>query len=179
MKLIPNLLSASRLVLSPYVYWLLWHRQYAIAFAVCFYAGISDALDGLLARRLGAASRVGAYLDPVADKIFLGGAFLTLAIDGKLELWFAILVLSRDVLILLFAASAFAFTSLRDFPPSAWGKLSTSAQIAFMLVVLLQLNGIPVGPVYTAMLWLSAILTAWSALHYAWIGYRMLVAAGS
>lgn len=178
MKLVPNLLSVSRLVLSPYVYWLLWRREYGIAFAVCFYAGISDALDGLLARRLGAASRVGAYLDPVSDKIFLGGAFLTLALDGKLELWFAILVLSRDVLILLFAASAFAFRSLRDFPPSLWGKLSTAAQIAFMLVVLLELNQIPVGPLFPAMLWLSAILTAWSAIHYAWIGYRMLAATG-
>ncbi|HTS78504.1 MAG TPA: CDP-alcohol phosphatidyltransferase family protein [Bryobacteraceae bacterium] len=174
MKLIPNLLSASRLALAPWVYWLLWRREYGIALAVCFYAGISDALDGLLARRMSAASRFGAYLDPVADKIYLGGAFLTLALDQKLQLWFAILVLSRDVLILLFAVSAFAFTSVRDFPPSVWGKLSTSAQIAFMLVLLLQLNGIPVGPLVTIMLWITSILTAWSAVHYAWIGRLMM-----
>lgn len=176
MKLIPNLLSAARLVVAPYVYWLLWHREYGMALAVCFFAGISDALDGLLARKFGAASRVGAYLDPVADKIFLGGAFLTLALDRKVGLWFATLVISRDVLILLFVAGTFAFTPLRDFPPSNWGKLSTAAQIAFMLVLLLQLNGIPVGILVDVMLWLTAALTLWSAIHYAWIGRIMMKA---
>lgn len=174
MKLIPNLLSASRLVLAPWVYWMLWHHQYAIALAVCFYVGISDALDGLLARRMGVESRFGAYLDPIADKVFLGGFFLTLALDGKLVLWFAILVLARDVLILLFAAGAFALRSLRDFPPSFWGKLSTSAQIAFALVILLQLNGFSIAPLVEVVMWLSAALTAWSAMHYAWLGRSMM-----
>lgn len=174
MKLLPNLLSGSRLVLAPWVYWLLWHHEYGIALAVCFYAGISDALDGLLARRMGVESRFGAYLDPIADKVYLGGFFLTLALDHKLVLWFAVLVLARDVLILLFAAGAFALRSLRDFPPSFWGKLSTSAQIAFALVLLLKFNGLPVDWLVEAMLWLSAALTAWSAVHYAWLGRTMM-----
>ena len=177
MKLIPNLLSASRLVIAPYLFWLLWRREYGISFGLCFIAGMTDALDGVLARRLGAASRLGAYLDPVADKIFLGGAFLTLALGGVVEMWFAILVLARDVLILGFVALAVAFTSLRDFPPSVWGKWSTALQIAFMATLLAHLVGwFGVEPVIV-LKWITAALTAWSALHYAWLGRIMLTGA--
>lgn len=167
-KHLPNLLSAARLALAPFLFLLLWRRQYGVALAVVFIAGVTDGLDGLLARRLGASSRLGAYLDPVADKILLSGAFLTLAIDGAIETWLAVLVLGRDVLILLFAAGVFLFTkSVRTFAPSIWGKASTAAQILFILAVLLHYIGFTGSPLVTALKWLTAGLTGWSGIHYA------------
>ena len=105
-KLIPNLLSAARLALAPYLFWLLWRREYGAALAVCFVAGVTDGLDGFAARKFSAFSRLGGYLDPIADKVLLSGAFLTLALDGAIERWLAVLVLGRDAAILLFAAGA-------------------------------------------------------------------------
>jgi cardiolipin synthase (CMP-forming) len=172
---IPNLLSASRLVLAPFVFVLLWRRHYSPALALLIVAGITDALDGLAARRFGAASKLGAYLDPIADKILLSGIFLTLALDGAIEPCLAILILGRDVGILLFAGGAFLFTkSLRDFPPSIWGKGSTVAQILFILALVSHLAGIGSEFVVSALKWLTAALAAGSGLDYAWRGLRMV-----
>jgi cardiolipin synthase len=172
-KLLPNLLSAARLALAPWLFALLWHRQYGLALIVIFVAGVTDGLDGLLARSFGAASKLGAYLDPVADKILLSGAFLTLAIDGAVAKWLAVLVLGRDALILLFACVAFLFTTVRSFPPSIWGKASTAAQIAYILVLLAHFTGFLSAIVVTPFEYLTAILTVWSFLHYAWTARRM------
>jgi cardiolipin synthase (CMP-forming) len=159
---IPNLLSLARLLLAPYLFLLLWRRQYGAALVVILIAGISDGLDGLLARRLGASSKLGAYLDPIADKVLLSGAFLTLALDGAMEPWVAGVVLGRDAAILLFAGGALLFTKTRrSFPPSIWGKVSTAVQIAFVVAL--------VGPVVFAiqpLKWLTVVLAGWSGLDY-------------
>jgi len=172
-KLIPNLLSAARLALAPYLFWLLWRREYGAALAVCFVAGVTDALDGLAARKLGAFSRLGGYLDPIADKVLLSGAFLTLALDGAIERWLAVLVLGRDAAILLFAAAAFLFTtSIRNFSPSFWGKASTTAQIVFIFVLLAHFSGF-LGPVWVFLAkWIAVGFTAGSWIHYAWRAVR-------
>jgi cardiolipin synthase len=169
LKYLPNLLSFARLALAPYVFLLLWRRDYRVVLALFAIAGLTDALDGFFARRFGASSRLGAYLDPVADKILLSGTFLTLALSGAIETWIAVLVIGRDVLILLFAAAAFLFSkSRRDFPPSAWGKASTAAQVAFVLAVVGQVTS-----VIPALEWLTIALTAWSGVDYAWrVGRR-------
>ena len=177
MKHIPNLLSAARLALAPYLFVLLWRRQYTLALAVCLVAGVTDGLDGLLARRLQVSSRLGAYLDPIADKVLLSGAFLTLALDGAIERWLAVVVLGRDAMILLFVAGAFLLTSIRSFRPSIWGKASTAAQIAFIGVLLAHLagfTGVFLGVfLVVAMKWLTASLAIWSGAHYAWVGVSM------
>lgn len=172
MKLIPNLLSAARLALAPYLFFLLWRHEYASALAVCFFAGLTDALDGFAARRFGAASRVGAYLDPIADKVLLSGAFVTLALSGAIARWLAALVVGRDLLILVAVAAAFLLTSQRNFPPSIWGKASTAAQIAFIFFALAQLSGLGGMRLVEALKWVTAALTAWSGIHYALRGVR-------
>jgi cardiolipin synthase (CMP-forming) len=177
-KQIPNLLSALRLVLAPFVFVLLWRRQYGLALILMIVAGVTDALDGLAARRFGAASKLGAYLDPIADKVLLSGIFLTLALDGALETWVAILVLGRDAGILLFAGGAFLFTkSLRDFPPSIWGKGSTAVQILFVLALVSHLAGTGSEFVVSTLKWLTAALAVGSGLDYAWRGLRMVKTA--
>jgi cardiolipin synthase (CMP-forming) len=173
-KIIPNLLSAARLALAPYLFLLLWRRQYGLALAVCFIAGVTDAFDGVLARRWKASSKIGAYLDPIGDKVLLSGAFLTLALDGAIEKWVAILVLGRDVLILAMAASAFLFTKIRSFPPSWWGKASTTAQICYVLALLLHFVGFfPLALVELGK-WIAVALAIWSGAHYIWIAIKVL-----
>lgn len=172
--MIPNLLSAARLAIAPYLFLLLWRREYRVALILCFLAGITDALDGLLARQLHASSRLGAYLDPIADKILLSGAFLTLALDGAVAAWLAALVFGRDLLILLLAAAGFLFMNARSFPPSIWGKLSTAAQIAFVFALLAHFSGFVPALYVDILKWMVASLAVWSGAHYAWIGVSTL-----
>ena len=171
MKLIPNLLSAARLALAPYLFVVIWRREYALALGLCLIAGITDGLDGLIARQFQAASRLGAYLDPIADKVLLSGAFLTLALDGAIDKWVAVLVLGRDVLILFLAGGAFVLTTVRSFPPSIWGKGSTVAQILFVLVLLAHFSGFASASWVEILKWLVVALTAWSGAHYCWIAF--------
>lgn len=134
---------------------------------MCFVAGFTDALDGFLARRLNVSSRVGAYLDPLADKVLLSGMFVTLAVDGAIQPWLAIIVLGRDVLTLLAVGTAYLFAGQRNFPPSIWGKASTAAQILFMFIFLLWICGWADARVLDSMKWLTVALTVWSGIHYA------------
>lgn len=142
MKYVPNILSSARLILAPYIFWLLWHRQYGAVLIWFFLSGISDGLDGWIARKWQAQSRLGAMLDPIGDKLLLSGSFLTLALAGVMEKWLAALVLGRDVVILLFAAAVLLLSKKNvDFPPTWWGKCSTFAQIAYVLALVGNLGG--------------------------------------
>ena len=122
----PNLFTLLRLVLTPFVAAAILHGQFGRAIILFFVAGASDAIDGFLARRFGASTAVGAYFDPIADKILLV-VDLSCArrcardslVDGRR--WCS----GRDLLILAMAAYGLLFTSVRKFPPSVWGKIST------------------------------------------------------
>ena len=162
MKHLPNWLSGARLALAPYVCYLLYTREYGSALWWFGAAAVSDGLDGWLARRWHAESRLGAMLDPLADKVLLSGAFAALALAGAIPWWLAAVVLGRDALILLAAAALLAWgAKQRAFPPTIWGKLSTAAQIACILAVV-----ITGGPV-TALTYVVAILALLSGLGYA------------
>src|SRR6202166_4182562 len=98
-------------------------REYGAVLIWFLLSGITDGLDGWIARRWNVQSRLGAMLDPIGDKLLLSGSFLVLALDGAMEKWLAVLVLGRDVVILLFAAGLLLFSKKKaDFPPSWWGK---------------------------------------------------------
>lgn len=146
--------------------------RYDRALLLFFLAGISDVVDGLLARRLDEATRVGAYFDPIADKILLVVIYVCLGLARAIPWWMVALVFARDLLILAMAAYGLLFTSIRKFPPSVWGKLSTFLQISAALVVMGARAGIP-APVELA-LWLMVAGTAWSGFHYAWRGIKLL-----
>ncbi len=174
MKHVPNLLSALRLALAPVLFVLLWRHEYGAALVGVAVAGLADGFDGWVARRFDASSRLGEYLDPLADKVLLSGTFLTLALDGDIDRWLAVLVLGRDAGILLFGSGAFLFTkSLRKFPPSIWGKASTTAQVAFVLVLVAHLAGAPDELLVTLGKWSTVALTVWSGIDYLWRGLSM------
>ena len=166
---LPNLLSLSRLALAlPAIYAILsgaWRAAAALLLA----GALSDVLDGFLARRWGAASRLGAYLDPIADKVLLNGTFLGLGVAGALPWWLVGLVFGRDVLILAAALVMMRWRGRRDFPPSAWGKLSTVIQALTGAVALLA-GAWPewgLARLVGVLVWLAAAATLWSGVDYA------------
>ena len=167
MKYLPNLLTAARLALTPYLFWLMVRHEYRTIIPWLIVIGVTDVVDGFLARRFQASSRLGAYLDPIADKVLLSGTFLVLALTGAMETWLAVVVLGRDVLILAAAGVLYLATGRRNFPPSPWGKLSTFVQILFLCFQIGYLSGIAVAPAVTALKWLTVVLVVVSLSDYA------------
>lgn len=163
------------MILTPLVCADILGMNYARALILCFLAGLTDVLDGLAARRLNVATSVGAYFDPLADKLLLAAIYLSLGVAGAIPWWMVALVFGRDLLILGMAAYGLLFTSIRKFPPSVWGKLSTFFQISAALVVMGSRAGIP-APVDPA-LWLMVAGTTWSGIHYAARGISLLSAS--
>ena len=142
MKYLPNLFSAARLILAPYIFWLMWRREYGAVLVWFLLSGITDGLDGWIARKWHAESRLGAMLDPIGDKLLLSGSFLTLALAGAIETWLAVLVLGRDLVILLFAVGFILLSQKKaEFPPTWWGKCSTVAQIIYIVALVGHLGG--------------------------------------
>ena len=150
--------------------------QYARGLLLCAAAGATDVIDGYLARRFDSRSRAGAYLDPLADKFLLVAVYVALFETGAAPRWMALLVLGRDALILLMAAFALAFTSIRDFPPSRWGKISTTVQVCSALVFMAARAwpGSSLEWLLPPAIWLTAATTAWSGVDYAVSGRRRL-----
>jgi cardiolipin synthase (CMP-forming) len=169
---LPNLFTLSRLVLAPFVASDILHGRDGRAIILLFAAGFTDVIDGFLARRLEISTRVGAYLDPIADKILLGVIYVCLGLAGAMPWWMVAVVFGRDVLILAMAGYGLLFTSLRKFPPSVWGKISTFLQIGAALVVLGARAGISAPVTLALALMLAATIV--SGLHYIWRGVEML-----
>ncbi len=132
---VPNQLTFLRLGFLPFFIISVKYDRYAWALAVLVVAAITDGLDGLLARWLNQRSALGAYLDPIADKLLLSSSFIVLALKQKISWWLTILVLSRDVLILTIAAVILVVRGYRPFPPSLLGKATTTAQILLVFIV--------------------------------------------
>lgn len=174
---LPNLISVLRACLAPVVFRAIWNREYENALLWLFLAAFSDILDGWLARRMKVVSRAGAYLDPLADKILLSGTYFLLGYDRVIPMWLTGIVFGRDALMLVSVVLICAFTPLRNFPPTVWGKLSTLVQIVAAFLVML--NGIlSFGPdernIRMAIYIIAALATVWSAIDYLRIGIRML-----
>src|SRR5260370_7724512 len=127
----------------------MWRHDYRGLLWPFALVGITDVVDGFLARRWHASSRLGAYLDPVADKILLSGAFLVLALTGAIETWLAAVVLGRDLLIVAGAGVLYLAKSRTAFPPSPWGKVSTFVQVLFLMFALGGLAGPNFTPALT------------------------------
>jgi cardiolipin synthase (CMP-forming) len=126
---VPNLLTLVRIVLTPFILIELSRGQYMIGGWTFGGAAFTDILDGMLARRFGAQSKVGQYLDPIADKILLTCIYAGLAMGGAVPLWIVLLIIGRDLWILVLSAVALRFTEFRNLQPSFWGKASTFFQI--------------------------------------------------
>jgi len=171
---LPNLITAVRLILTPFVVAAILRGQWNQAFWISIAAGATDVLDGLAARWLHVSSRVGAYLDPIADKLLLSISYLALGIVHVLPWWMVALVFGRDLFIVAMAAYGDAYTPIREFPPTVWGKLSTLVQIVAALAVANERGGSSISA--QPFLWAMVVTTIWSGIHYGWRGWTMLKA---
>ena len=175
----PNLLTLLRICLAPFLIAAILENRFKVGFILFVAAGLTDALDGLLARLLKQRTVLGQYLDPVADKLSLSTLFLVLLHEGLIPVRVTVLVFGRDVGILLVSAILYAAAGRREFKPSIFGKANTLAQVLAVAVVLLhQLTQAPwVVALRAFALWATMIFTVVSGLHYAWIAAHKSSAA--
>ncbi len=165
---VPNQITFLRLALLPIFLICLFYRRFDWALALLVIAGLSDGLDGLLARRLNQKSELGMLLDPLADKLLLSSAFVVLAMKGVMEWWLTILVLARDVIILATAVVIMLAAGQRTFPPSLYGKITTFLQILLLFIALTAAAFPAVGleSAVRGLVYLVAAFTVISGAHY-------------
>jgi cardiolipin synthase len=173
---VPNQLTFLRLAFLPVFLIAIEYERYDLALGILVAAGVSDALDGLLARGLNQRTPLGAYLDPIADKLLLSSSYFILALKGKIAWWLTILVLGRDVLILVACAVILITVGYRPFPPSIWGKATTFFEILLVVLVLVLAiwDNHSLGVVRHACTYLVAVFLAISGLHYSIVVSRQL-----
>jgi cardiolipin synthase len=138
---LPNFITFMRMAMIPFFVLAVAERDFLLALWILIIAGLTDAFDGFLARRMNAESMIGAYLDPLADKLLITIAYIVLTIPFGQEivipLWLTILALFRDFVIMLVAGVLYIVEGLREFPPSPLGKATTFAQVVTIAIVLL------------------------------------------
>jgi cardiolipin synthase len=179
-RTLPNLLTLLRICLAPFLVATILDGNYGLSFGLFVAAGLTDALDGVLARLLKQRSMFGQYLDPVADKALLSTLFLVLMHQGLIPVRVTVMVFGRDVGILLVAAILYAAVGRREFKPSIFGKANTAAQVAAVAAVLLhqltRTQWLELDPFVEEFRRLALdatmVLTVVSGLHYAWLVSR-------
>lgn len=169
-KMIPNFLTTMRIFLAIPIVWLILNERYSAVLWIAFIAGLSDGIDGWLARKLNVLSRFGAIADPVSDKVMLVSSYVALAIVELLPWWVIVIVVLRDVVIVTGAVAYHLLFGRYDMAPSLWGKLSTLVQIVFVLAMLTQ----QVYPVLPGIglqigLWLVVVMAFISGGHYVYV----------
>jgi cardiolipin synthase len=182
---LPNLLTIFRMVLTPVFVSMLFYQKFVWALVIFVVAGITDGLDGLLARRFDQQSQLGRILDPVADKLMLVASFVVLSMPSvfprplprhlPIPFWVTITVISRDVFILIGAAAINMVTGFRGFRPSWPGKVSTVVQIVAIAAVILAAE-VRVGAGYYLPTVYAAVfaLTLLSGIHYVFFVSRLM-----
>jgi cardiolipin synthase len=166
---IPNTLTLARIVLVPFIVWLIISHEMTAAFVLFMLAGFSDAADGYLAKRFGWHTELGAYLDPIADKALLVSIYVTLGFAGQLPVWLVIAVVSRDILII----GAFILSWMLSRPVTVYpllvSKANTLSQIVLAGLVLAELGlGLGLDQLIAVFVWVTGALTIVSAAAYFW-----------
>ena len=164
---IPNLITLGRILLVPIVVWAIASGAMWIAFVLFLGAGLSDAVDGYLAKRFNMTTELGAYLDPLADKALIVSIYITLGIYGLIPGWLVILVVSRDIMIVGAVMLSWLVGTPVKVKPLLVSKLNTAAQIVFACVVLGTLGfAYPLPKVSLVLMALVAALTLLSVAAY-------------
>ena len=176
---VPNQITLLRLGFLPIFLILISYEQYKWALLILVVAALTDGIDGLLARKLNQKSALGAYLDPIADKLLLSSSFVVLAMAKKVAWWLTLMVLSRDVLLLIVAVVIILISGYRPFPPSIYGKFTTFFQIVFVFSVVLAAaypypywERVNNGLIYTV-----TAFTVFSGFHYSFEVTRRMSAS--
>ncbi|MBM3560520.1 MAG: CDP-alcohol phosphatidyltransferase family protein [Alphaproteobacteria bacterium] len=169
---LPNAITLARLLSVPLCIWLLLGERYGAAFWVFAAAGISDALDGFIAKRFGLTSALGAVLDPLADKALLVSVYVVMGIEGLVATWLVILIAFRDLMILGGAIVLRLFADHLPLAPTLLSKANTTAQIILAASLLAEYGlGVGLGRLLDVLVWAVAASTAASFVGYlfAWV----------
>jgi cardiolipin synthase (CMP-forming) len=175
-----NQLTILRMIFIPCFVLLLLYGRPLAATLIFVLAGVTDGLDGLLARKLKQKTVLGSYLDPMADKLLMTAAFITLTIPSvpvllHIPAWLTILTISRDVLIALSVLVIHLQTGHSSFPPSILGKCTTAAQLLLVGDCLAANLSVPMAlTLFEPMLYITLALTLLSGLHYSYISARIV-----
>ena len=171
---VPNILTVVRILLTPLFVILSLRHMYPMALLVFAAAGLSDGLDGLIARWMNQRTALGAYLDPLADKLLLVSAYVVLAVLGVIPAWVSVIVITRDVIILMGIAILTLTEKKYDIRPTLLSKCTTTAQILTVILLLFDPSRGHLNLLYPAVLWITATLTILSGLHYIYFGMTIL-----
>src|SRR5262245_1300574 len=164
---IPNFITLARVLSVPVIFWLLINDHSRIAFFVFVSAGISDAVDGYLAKRFNWTTELGAYLDPLADKLLIVSIFIALGVRGELPLWLVIAVVSRDILIVAAVLLAWLLELPVRIKPLAVSKANTVAQIVLAATVLAdEAFALGLDTARLVLVWITGALTLISLAAY-------------
>lgn len=179
---IPNLITLARILLVPVVVWAIAIGRIDLAFILFMVAAISDAVDGYLAKRFGMKTELGAYLDPLADKVLIVSIYVTLGATGVIPLWIVILVVSRDIMIVGAIILSWVVNRPVAIRPHIVSKVNTGAQIVFACLVLASRGfNLDSEPVLTLVMALVAVLTLLSVGLYLaqWVRHMNSTEAGA
>jgi cardiolipin synthase len=179
---IANILTVSRILLIPLFVIFLLRDLMTFALLTFAYAAVSDGLDGVFARYFKQQSALGSYLDPIADKLLLTSAYISLAVLKYIPAWLTVLVISRDVFIVLAFAIFILFDIKVEARPSLISKWTTVAQLTAIILTLLALEFpmvLIIKMIKQPIFWITAVLTILSGFHYVYIGLNILQAASN
>ncbi len=171
---LPNLLTLLRIILTPVLVIMLIRHNYMVALLIFTAAGVSDALDGAIARLMKQKTRIGAILDPVADKLLLASSYVTLAVMGSLPEWLAVIVISRDVIIVFGVLILFLFQGGVDIKPTILSKCTTLVQLFTIFLVLVNMAAGWDGRILDFAFEAAGMFTIVSGFHYMFKGIVFL-----
>jgi cardiolipin synthase len=164
---LPNFITLGRVISVPVIFWLLLNDHPLIAFYAFLAAGVGDAVDGYLAKHFKWTSELGAYLDPLADKLLIVGIYIALAVSAQIPLWLVIAVVSRDILILLAVLLSWLVDRPFVIKPLTVSKINTAAQLVLATTVLGDnAFGLGLGLTREALVWTTGASTALSFIAY-------------
>ncbi len=176
---VPNSLTLLRILLVPFFVGFLLYERYDYALITLALAGLTDGLDGTIARYANQRTQLGAYLDPLADKLLLTSGFITLSVLRVIPLWVVILVASRDMILMAGTLLARVTEARVDVSPTMLGKGTTVSQLAYLILVVLLVSQQKDPHLVQPLLYIMVALTLLSGLHYLYRGYLRLGAGES
>jgi cardiolipin synthase len=163
---VPNIVTFVRILLIPVFVAALMYNAHGYALVLFVVAGLSDALDGLLARATGQKSRLGAFLDPLADKFLLATSFILFSVYGWIPRWVTISVISRDIIITLGWVALYLVHGVTKVSPTLLGKVASASQVLLVAYVLMAINFDTLHKPGPWAMWTVASLAIVSGLHY-------------
>lgn len=176
LKHLPNLITIGRIIAIFPLAWLMWHKEYKAALLLAFIAGISDGLDGFLAKKFNWQGWLGGILDPLADKFLMFSCYAVFALQSVIPMWLFVLVVMRDVIIVAGVSYYhFKIGKIEKAAPTWASKINTVLQILLILVLLLSFSGLAdLFILHQPLIWTVGVMTVFTGFQYVWMGVSMI-----